>query len=665
MSMLHRHRWVAGAVAGAAILSGLVSAGSAAAAPGRAAIPGSHPDWAVSRAGHQAPAVTAGAVNLRVYLAGQDPAGLTAYATAVSDPTSTSYGDYLTPAQAQARFGTTSAQIQAVESWLTSSGLTVTGVNNGTGAYVSVTGTVAQASEAFGVSFAKYTDPNGQTARAPVAAATVPSSVSADVTAVSGLDTASHDMKPGDTLPPPGPNYWVAPPTSSYYGQKIANNEPTAGGQHWPWNVAGYTPQQIRGAYNVSNSGMTGAGQTVAVIDAYASPTMLSDANEFSRVTGNQGFRPGQYQQFLASSFDDTSDAECGASGWYGEETLDVESVHDMAPNANVRYVGAQDCTDPGLLSALAFVVDNRLATIVTNSWGEPYDGSTLNSEYDSVFEFGAVEGIGFLFSSGDSGYEDPAAEDPGSDQIQVDYPDSSPWVTAVGGTSVAIGKRNDWEWEIPWGTLIDPLAASGLSWTYTPPPAYGPDTYDGSGGGGVSTAYTQPFYQRGVVPNSLATDVPEGSTTTPMRVVPDISALADPSTGMLVGQTTLQPNGKTYKFSLSRIGGTSVASPTFAGIEADAQQAAGHDIGFANPAIYARAGSSAFHDVTESPSGQYEVRNNYTDPDTATGPLETFLRAMGVNGGGAAALTATPGYDDATGVGSPDWYIQSFFGRH
>ena len=60
------------------------------------------------------------------------------------------------------------------------------------------------------------------------------------------------------------------------------------------------------------------------------------------------------------------------------------------------------------------------------------------------------------------------------------------------------------------------------------------------------------------------------------MRVVPDVSALADPSTGILVGQTTLQPNGKTYAFSLSRIGGTSVACPTFAGIEADAQQAAG-----------------------------------------------------------------------------------------
>ena len=68
-----------------------------------------------------------------------------------------------------------------------------------------------------------------------------------DVLAVSGLDTGNHQMKPGDTLPPPGPNYWVAGPTSTYYGSKIATNEPTANGLHWPWN-AGYTPQQIRGS---------------------------------------------------------------------------------------------------------------------------------------------------------------------------------------------------------------------------------------------------------------------------------------------------------------------------------------------------------------------------------------------------------------------------------
>ena len=142
------------------------------------------------------------------------------------------------------------------------------------------------------------------------------------------------------------------------------------------------------------------------------------------------------------------------------------------------------------------------------------------------------------------------------------------------------------------------------------------------------------------------------------MRVVPDVSALADPSTGFLVGETTLQPDGTTYAFSLSRIGGTSVACPTFAGIEADAQQAAGHVLGFANPAIYQRYGTDAFHDVTDHPFGSRhlaEVRNNYTDPYTKTGPLVTYLRTLGIDGEGAAALPAVKGYDDATGVGSPD----------
>jgi subtilase family serine protease len=148
------------------------------------------------------------------------------------------------------------------------------------------------------------------------------------------------------------------------------------------------------------------------------------------------------------------------------------------------------------------------------------------------------------------------------------------------------------------------------------------------------------------------------------MRVEPDVSALADPSTGMLVGQTTLQPDGVTYAFSLSRIGGTSVASPTFAGVEADAQQAAGHPLGFADPAIYQRYGTSAFRDVTDHPNGPgylAEVRNNYTDPSTKQGPLVTYLRTLGIDGEGAAALSAVRGYDSATGVGSPNRYVQSF----
>jgi subtilase family serine protease len=650
----------------AAVLWGLACTGTALAAPGRAAIAGTHPKWAVTAPGKAAPAVTSGAVNLRVYLAGQDPAGLASFAKAVSNPASATYGHYLSPAQVRARFGPTSAQVQAVKTWLTGAGLTVTNVTSGTGAYVTVTGTVREATKAFGVGFARYTDPSGKAARAPQRVATVPSSLAGAVLAVSGLDTASHFMRPQDKLPPPGPNYWVAPPTSDFYGQKIATNEPTAGGAHQPWNVTGYTPQQIRGAYGVSGSGMTGTGQTVAIVDAYASPTMQNDANQFSQVTGNQPLRPGQYQQFLSRKWSYTAANQCGAAGWYGEETLDVESVHGMAPDANVHYVGAASCLDQDLATADAAIVNQHLASIVSNSWGEPADAASITGVFDQIFQAGAAEGIGFLFSSGDSGYEDPAAEDPGiSDKIQVDYPTSSPWVTSVGGTSLAIGSSQNYQWETSWGTLNDPLAASGTAWTYTPPPAYNAHTYDGSSGGGVSTAYTQPWYQQRVVPNSLATAVPQGKTSTPMRVVPDVSALADPSTGMLVGQTTLQPDGKTYAFSLSRIGGTSVASPTFAGIQADAQQAAGHDLGFANPAIYAKHGTSAFHDVTDHPLGSavqlYEVRNNYTDPYTKAGPLVTNLRQLGVNGGGPAALPATTGYDDSTGVGSPNQYIQSF----
>ncbi len=89
-----------------------------------------------------------------------------------------------------------------------------------------------------------------------------------------------------------------------------------------------------------------------------------------------------------------------------------------------------------------------------------------------------------------------------------MDYPTSSPYVTSVGGTSLAISKTNSYQWETSWGTIIDPLIHlknGGKKWQYTPPGKY-PSGYDGSGGGGVSTEYPQPSYQAGVVPDSLAT---------------------------------------------------------------------------------------------------------------------------------------------------------------
>ena len=662
--------WRAAVTAAAAVtLAAGVMTSTAAAQPrtARAEIAGTHPAWATARARVASRSVTSGTVTARVYLAGQDPAGLAAYAMAASTPGHPQYGHYLTPAQVMARYGPTQAQVSAVTSWLTGAGLTVTRVEDEMGGYVAVQGPVQAAAQAFGVTFGTFRGPDRKADRAPEQTASAPAGVASAVLTVTGLDTATHDMTPAlstfGTLPPPGPNYWIAPPCSTFYGQKTALHEPSAYGVNQPWTNCGYTPRQIRGAYGVTRSGMTGKGVTVAVVDAYASPTMPGDANEYAGVTGDKPFAAGQYTQDLASSFSGTAANECDAPGWYGEQTLDVEAVHGMAPDAGVVYVGAASCADQDLADALALIVDSRLASIVSASWGEPADQSSETPVYEEIFQAGAAEGIGFFFSSGDSGYENPV-EDPGSDMQQVDFPTSSPYVTSVGGTSLAIGRSGNYEFETSWGTLLDPLAANRRSWRYTPPGTW-PSDYDGSSGGGVSYEFAQPSYQAGVVPDSLATTLPDGSSsTTPMRVIPDVSALADPSTGILVGQTTLQPDGTTFAFSLSRTGGTSVSVQIFAGIEADAQQKAGHPLGFVNPVIYQRYGTSAFHDVTDHPFGishLAEVRSNYTNPATKAGPLITYLRTLGIDGEGPAALPAVKGYDDSTGVGSPAGYIQSF----
>jgi subtilase family serine protease len=659
-----RIRTIATSAAAVALCAGAVAAaspGQASPAP-RSSIPHTHPSWASAGQQVSDQPVTTGTVTARVYLAGQDPAGLAAYAQAVSTPGNASYGQYLTPDQVQDRFGPTSDQITAVRDWLTGAGLTVTSVVGKTDGYVAVTGSVRAAAKAFSVTFHNYKGPDQRTDRAPGQAASAPASVGGAVVAVTGLDTATHTMRPADLLPPPPPNYWTAGPCSQFYAQKIAITEPRAYRAHQPWTNCGYTPAQIRGAYGVTASGMTGAGQTVAIVDAYASPSILSDANQFATTVGDQPFATGQYHQFLPSTFSGT--AQCGAASWYPEETLDVESVHGQAPDASVNFVAGASCSQSDLLAADAFIVDDHVASIVSNSFGDPSDLDPIANAFNQVFEVGATEGIGFFFSSGDAGYESPE-ENPGvSDQIQTDFPASSPWVTSVGGTSLAIGPARNYEFETSWGTLIDQESADGRSWSEPPPGAY-PADYDGSGGGGVSTVYAQPSYQQGVVPPALATRLPNGTVSaTPMRVEPDVSALADPSTGALVGETTLQPDGTTYAFSLSRTGGTSVSAPVFAGIEADAQQAAGHALGFANPAIYQRYRTAAFRDVTDHPLGPLplaEVRQNYTDPATKGGPIVTYLRTLGINGEGAAALHAVTGYDDATGVGSPRQYIQSF----
>jgi subtilase family serine protease len=151
----------------------------------------------------------------------------------------------------------------------------------------------------------------------------------------------------------------------------------------------------------------------------------------------------------------------CDPSGWYGEETLDVEAVHGMARGSRVLYYASRSCNDNDFLDTLARVVDDDKASIVTNSWGELSSTETSGSihAHESIFEQGAVQGIGFFFSSGDDGDEVAA-----SGQLRTDYPASDPYVTAVGGTSLAVGRRESYMWEAGWGTLEFALSKSGAA---------------------------------------------------------------------------------------------------------------------------------------------------------------------------------------------------------
>jgi subtilase family serine protease len=595
----------------------------------RSVLRGSSPQWATPAHEVSAPGA-ASRQTVRVYLAPQHKAQLDQLAAAVSNPQSTQYRQFLTSKQYQARFGTTAAQVGAVKRWLGDAGLKV-GAVGAANRYVEATGTTAATVRAFATPLRTYRHA-GKVMQAPATDVTLPADLAGTVLGVSGLQTPQA-LKPTKNSAPPAPGFRNARPCSLWYGQITALYQadyrtplPKFQGSYLPYSPCGYVPPQLRGAYGVTGSGLTGTGVTVAITDAYASPTIRGDANTYATGHGDAAFAPGQFTQSEpAQRYRRQKD--CDPSGWYGEETLDVEAVHAMATGANVRYYAARSCYDDDLLETLGRVVDDNQASIVTNSWSGLEEGETaaLINAYETVFEQGAVQGIGFFFSSGDSGDELAA-----TGLKQVDYPSSDPWVTSVGGTSLAVDFNNNYMFETGWGTDKYTLSATGTSWT--------PLGFLYGAGGGTSMLFPRPAYQDGVVPASLGSG----------RAVPDVGLDADPTTGMLIGQTQTFPEGVAY--GEYRIGGTSLASPLMAGMQALATQKAGGRLGFANPAIYQLAGSKAFTDVRPVPKAAGNVRVDYVNSLDPSAGLVYSVRTFGDD----SSLTTTKGWDDVTGVGSP-----------
>jgi subtilase family serine protease len=639
----------------------------------RSTLKGSKPSWAKS-ANLVSAAATSNQLGFRVYLGWNNAAGAEALARAVSDPRSSSYRHYLTPAQFRQQFAPTANQVAQVQSWLKSQGfsLVYTPKNNH---YVSAQGTIAQAQAAFGTGFGTY-NVNGLKLRSPSADVSIPSSLAGIVNAVVGLDQSyefihtNHIMDsnaPGAVgNAPPTAGFRNSPPLSAFYAQLLTQDvippytpPPAAPGYSYPtgftdnfvgkptssvpWTIKGHTPAMIKGAYGISSS-YDGTGQTVAIIDAYASPTILADANQWSTNRGIPQFGTaggGTFTQVVPPGiYNVKENSRQDPQGWYSEETLDVESVHGMAPNANIVYVaGPNNYQD--LDSAMNHIVDNHLAQIVSNSYG--FLGEVLPPGFILPFEQtliqGAAEGIGIYFSSGDFGDESSIIG-----FASADWPASSPWVTAVGGTSLGVSSTNTRVVETGWGVSNYTCNTSTLNCTRT--------AWTSGSGGGVSCLFSRPSYQNGTV------TITAGSTTQcngfAGRGVPDIAALADAQTGYLVGQTqTFQScNGTVVKYDEYRLGGTSLACPIIAGIMALSDQKAGlaGPHGFANPFFYANPGK--FTDIL--PVKTAVGRRNFNNSvDTCNGTADR-LRTFNDFSGSLSQSTGV-GWDNVTGLGVPN----------
>jgi len=683
-------------------LCGAAGAGAA----GRAQVQGRSPlakPWALL-------AATPAAAEVRFSIGMQlkNRSGAIQFEQAVSEPSSSEYRDFLTARKWERRFAPRRSAVAEVSEWLRSQGITVTAVTPDR-MTIEAEGSAAAVEQAFGAKLGQYRRGAAEV-RLASGSLTVPSSIAPLISGIIGVNQqlATHDSLTGEEAAGAGPlafpkasalatpavessgagsisppvGFKNAPPCSGYYGEKRVGAQ-TPFGDGFPnpltWAPCGYTPAQLQGAYNVAGpiaGGIDGAGVTVAIVDAYAEPTLLSDAEQYGRNNQPEAvLNSGQFTELLSPTFNE--EEVCAASSWGEEQSLDIESVHAMAPGAHILYVGAENCFDVALFGAVQKVVDGHLASVITDSWGDTggdiFDAASEREAFDNVLLMAGGTGIGVQFSAGDEGSEFTTLG-----MNVPDYPAVSPYATAVGGTSLQVSKNDTRDGETGWSTsksyycsqLLEEVELPGCGahqrneWI---PPA--PGAYDYGGGGGTSYEYEEPNYQLGVVPAAL-TARNSKITGIANRVEPDISMDADPSTGMKIGQTQEFANGTYY--GEYRLGGTSLASPLMGGLLADADQAAGGPLGFVNPLLYKIAAESGSPLLTENAiydvlaAGKQAVeRNDYLAPEAEEG-VYTTARVLGYEGpeeycSGTeecetqnVELHATPGFDSMTGIGSP-----------
>lgn len=363
-----------------------------------------------------------------------------------------------------------------------------------------------------------------------------------------------------------------------------------------------YSPIQFRKAYNVlkmAKKGITGKGTTIAVVDSFGSPTVAHDLHVFDQTYGLPD--PPSIKTITPAGalppFDPTNDDQ---NGWAFETTLDVEYAHAMAPDANILVVATPVSETEGvtgfpeIVAAENYVIDHSLADVISQSFGAtentfPSVASLLSLR--SAFVNAAAHHVTVLGASGDNGATDDELDGTTLYPYRVNsWPSSDPLVTSVGGTELHLDAEGD-------RTARDEVWNDGY----------------GAPGGGLSSVFARPSFQDSVK-----------SVVGTQRGTPDVSMSAAVDGGAIV-YLSYDPTYVGYHI----VGGTSEATPIFAGVVAMADQLAGKDLGDLNPDLYKLAQS------------------------TNTGITDIKIGDNSFNG--VVGYPATKGYDLASGVGTVD----------
>ncbi|HEY3907141.1 MAG TPA: S53 family peptidase, partial [Streptosporangiaceae bacterium] len=565
----------------------------------------------------------AGATTMRfdLNLKLRNAAGAQKFVHQVSTPGTKQFHKYLTDKQWVAKYGPTSASLAKAEAWLRGQGFKIASVPK-THLYVVASGSVAQVEKAFGVTLS-YFKVTGHKVLLANNALSIPGSLASAIAGAAGVNqsVAVTSLTSQGRTPKVTPNQEPPPPLGFRNPQpcsKAFNTMPDTADSsslYAPftghnYDICGYKPGQLRSAYGINGSvsaGADGSGVGVAIVDAYDSPTLLADSQRyFKQNDGTHSLSSGQFIDVPPATV--ANEAECGASGWRAEQSLDVQAVHSMAPGATILYVGAVDCLNTSLLDALTTAVTSG-ASVVTDSWGSTagdlLEDNATKTLFDTTFMLADSTGVSVLFSSGDDG-DDFAI----TGLATPNYPPASPFITAVGGTTLEVSAAGHRGAEFGWSTAKQTLCA-GVSTTNcgTATSPSGALAWQAGGGGGSSYTYSEPSYQNNVVPSALA-DRNIALFGVPTRVEPDISMDADATSGMLIGLTQSFPGGNHY--GQFKEGGTSLASPLFAGVVADTDTAASGSLGFLNPELYKAFSDTptAFTDITApGPRGSKAAR--------------------------------------------------------